>query len=281
MTHGLAHVAVWLSAAANLLGRFLLAPLAVLPGWLSATAVAAMTGVLLLGVFKYTSAQHSIKRARDDIDAHLLALKLFKDSALVALSAQGCVLKGAGRLFVLALVPMAVMALPVILLLGQLSLWYQARPLRVGEDAVVILRLKGDAASSWPKVSLRPTDAVNVAAGPVRARSNREVYWNITARRPGSHPLIFDVGGQGITKELAVGDGFMRVSSRRPGWDWWSILLYPSEVPFSPDDAVHSITIDYPERSSWTSGTDSWVIYWFVVSMAAALCFRHALGVNL
>jgi hypothetical protein len=279
MTRGLAYIAVWLSAAANLLGRFLLAPLGFLPGWLSATAIAGVTGVLLLGVFKYTSDQRAIRRARDDIDAHLLALKLFKDSARVALVAQGRILKGAARLLVLALVPMAVMAVPVTLLLGQLSLWYQARPLRVGEDAVITLSLPVDAAPSWPRVSLRPTAAADVAAGPVRARSKREVYWNITARAPGSHRLNFDVDGREIAKELAVGDGFMRVSTRRPGWDWSSILLYPSEAPFSPDDPVRSITIDYPPRSSWTSGTDSWVIYWFVVSMVAAFCFRRALGV--
>ena len=34
-------------------------------------------------------------------------------------------LLAAGRLFVLALVPMLVMALPVTLLLGQLGLWYR------------------------------------------------------------------------------------------------------------------------------------------------------------
>jgi hypothetical protein len=280
MTDVLARIAVSLSAVANFLGRMLLAPLAVAPGWLSATVVAAATGVLLLAVFKYTSDQTAIKRVRNDIDAHLLALKLFKDSARVALGAQGRILLGAGRLFVLAVVPILVMAVPVILLLGQLGLWYQARPLKIGEDAVITLGLRGDASSSWPAVSLQPTSAVDVAAGPVRARSKREVCWNVKARERGSHRLIFQVGERSVAKELAVGDGFMRVSEERPRWDWSSILLYPWEEPFRPDEPVRSIAIAYPARSSWTSGTGSWVIYWFVVSMAAALCFRRALNVN-
>ena len=108
----LARVAAWLNAAANFLGRWLLAPVGVVPGWLSATVVAAVTGVLLLVVFKYTSNQRAIKRVRNDIDANLLALKLFKDSTRVALRAQGRILLGAGRLFVLAVVPMLVMACP-------------------------------------------------------------------------------------------------------------------------------------------------------------------------
>ena len=175
---------------------------------------------------------------------------------------------------------MLVMAMPVTLLLGQLGLWYQARPLRVGEEAVITLKLSGQPESPWPAVSLEPTDAVEVAVGPVRVRSQREVCWNVTARKPGSHRLVFQVGDQAIDKELAVGDGFMRVSTERPGWDWESILLNPGEARSAPTIRSESIAIDYPERSSWTSGTDWWVIYWFVVSMVAALCFRPVMNVN-
>ena len=192
----LAQIAAWLSAAANALGRFLLAPIGVLPGWLSATVVAAVTGVLLLAVFKYTSNQRAIKRVRNDINANLLALKLFKDSTRVSLRAQGRILRGAFWLFVLAIVPMLVMAVPVTLLLGQLALWYQARPLRVGEETVITLKLNGDAGSAWPAVSLEPTDAVEVTVGPVRVQSKREVCWNVKARERGSHRLVFQVGDQ-------------------------------------------------------------------------------------
>ncbi len=93
MTHVLAQTAARLSAGANALGRFLLAPVGVVPGWLSATVVASVTGVLLLAVFKYTSAQDAIRRVRNDINANLLALKLFKDSAMVSLLAQGRILR--------------------------------------------------------------------------------------------------------------------------------------------------------------------------------------------
>jgi hypothetical protein len=37
--------------------------------------------------------------------------------------------------------------------------------------------------------------------------------------------------------------------------------------------------MNYPERSSKTSGTGWWVIYWFVISMVSALCFRRAMNV--
>jgi hypothetical protein len=281
MTAALARVIDWLNVVANALGWVVLAPIGVLPGWLSATLVAAVTGVLLLIAFKYTSNQRAIKRARDDINAHLLALKLFKDNTPVVFRAQGRILVGAFRLFVLALVPMLLMALPAILILGQLALWYQARPLHVGEEVVVTLKLSGDADSSWPAVSLQPTGAAEVEVGPVRVHSKREVCWYVKAREKGLYHLTFQVGDQRVTKELAVGDGFMRVSVRRPERQWSDVLLHPRERPFGPDSPVRWVEVDYPPRDSWTSGTDWWVAYWFVVSFVVALCFRRALNVNI
>jgi hypothetical protein len=273
-------VLVWLNAAANAVGRPLLAPISVLPGWLSATIVAAATGVLLLIVFKYTSNQRAIKRVRDDINANLLALKLFKDNTSVALRAQGRILLGACRLFILALVPMLFMIVPVLLILGQLSLWYQLRPLRVGEEAVITLKLNENHGSPMPDVSFKPNDAIDIVIGPVRVLSKSEVCWDVKVLERGYHRLEFQVGTEIAAKELAIGDDFLRVSRLRPAWHWQDILLYPYEKPFRPDSPVQSIEIDYPHRSSWTSGTDSWVIYWFVASMIAALCFRRLLNVN-
>jgi uncharacterized membrane protein (DUF106 family) len=281
MTGILTQVVVWLNGLANALGRPLLSPVASLPGWLSATLVAIVTGVLLLLIFKYTSNQAAIRRVRDDIDANMYALKLFKDTTPVVLAAQAGMLGGALRLFVLAIVPMLVMTIPVLLLLGQLSLWYQQRPLRVGEEAIVTLKLNGDDASSMPEVSLEETPAAEVVTGPVRVPSKREVVWLVRARTEGSHLLAFRAGDQSATKEFQVGDGYMRVSVRRPAWEWSDALIYPAEPAFLPSSPVRSIDVTYAERPSWTSGTGSWVIYWFVASMIAAFCAKPALKVNI
>jgi uncharacterized membrane protein (DUF106 family) len=294
VTDFLTRLLVWLNSPANALGKLLLAPIGVLPGWLSATLAAAITGVALLAVFKFTSNQRAIKRVKDDIKANLLSLKLFNTGASVALRAQGRVLRAAAGLLVLAIVPMMVMTVPVLLVLGQLSLWYQARPLRVGEDAVVTLKLGAGAA--WPEVRLGPSADVDVAIGPVRVRNRgvpggglrgdsggglREVCWSIQARRPGQHQLAFQVGDQTFKKDLVVGDRFMRVSSLRPDWDLADTLMHPAETPFAPDSPIGSIAIDYPKRTGWTCGADTWVVYWFVVSMVSGFAFRRLLNVNI
>lgn len=276
----LTQIVVWMNTLANALGRWFLAANAVLPGWLSATLVSIVSGILFLIAFKYSSHQRAIKRVKDDIKANLLALKLFKDSAWVALHAQACILFAAFRLLLLSLVPMVVMIVPVFLILGQLALWYQARPLRVGEDAVVTLTLNPANSAAASRVELEPARAVETAIGPVHIWSKHEVCWNIQARQSGYHRLVFHAGPQIVEKELAIGDGFMRVSKLRPAWRWLDALVNPWEKPFDADSPIQSIEIAYPSRSSWTCGTDTWVIYWFIVSMVAGFCFRRPFHVN-
>ncbi len=278
-----AQVVVWLNGVTNLLGKWVLAPIGMLPGWLSVTVVSALSGLLFLGIFKYTSNQKAIKRVRDDINANLLALKLFKDSARVAVRAQGRLLIGAARLLILALIPTLVMIVPASLLLAQLALWYQSRPLRIGENAVVTMKLNGTAESSWAAVQLEPNDALEVTTGPVQVQSQRWVCWNIKARENGYQRLIFRVDGQTIDKELAIGDGYMRVSAQRPGWSCWDVLENPKESPLSPDSPVQSIEIAYPDRSLWKIyGIEvPWMVYWFVVSMIAGFCFSRVIKVNI
>jgi hypothetical protein len=280
VTDALAQIVAWLNLAANALGKPLLAFVGAMPGWLSATLISAPLGLVMLVVFKYTSNQRAIRWVRDDIKAHLLAVKLFPDSLGVTLRAQGRVLRGAVLLLVLAVVPMLVMIVPVSLLFGQMGLWYQCRPLRVGEEAVVTMALN-EAAPTWPDVRLGPTPGAEVVVGPVRILSRHELCWNLRARENGTHRLPFQVDGQSVEKELAVGEALMRTSAQRPGWKWTDMLMNPAEAPFAPASAVREIRVDYPDRPSWTSGTDWWIAYCFVASMVFALCFRPLIKVNL
>jgi uncharacterized membrane protein (DUF106 family) len=271
---------ILLNCLANTCAEYLLAPIAFLPGWLSATLVAAVTGVFMLLIFKYTSNQRAVKRVRDDIKANLLALSLYNDSVAVSLRCQRKILAGACRLLLLAIVPVLVMTLPMCLLLAQLAMWYQARPLRVGEEVVVTVRMR-DGETEMPEVRLEPTTAAETLIGPVRVPSRRMICWSLRAEEDGYHRLTLDTPGGKIEKEFSVGGGFMRVSLRRPGWSWSETLLHPRETPLPQDSAVEAIEIDYPERDAWTSGSDSWLVYWFVASMVAAFCVRPWLNVNI
>ncbi len=271
----------WINIPVNALSRFLLAPVGLVPGWLSNTIISALVGVVLLIVFKYISNQNAIGHARDDVKANLLALKLFKDNISVTFQAQLSLFMGAMRLLLYAIRPMLVMILPVSLLLGQLGLWYQHRPLQIGEEATVTMKLNGRVNSPWPEVTMNPMPAAKILANKIRILSKRELYWKIKARKAGYHRIVFQVDGKHLEKELVIGKGLMRVSTRRPGWSFEDILVHPWEKPFGPDTVVQSISIQYPERSSWTSGTDTWLIYFFISSLLSALIFKPFLKVRI
>ncbi len=277
----LAQIITWINAPANVLGKFILAPIGAFPGWLSNTIISAVAGVVLLVIFKYTSNQSAIGRVRDSIKANMLALKLFKDSIAVTLQSQGRVFKGAGLLLIYAIRPLLVMIVPVCLLLGQMGLWYQFRPLQSNEEAIITITLNNDMDLSLLNVNIESTPAVEIEIGPVRSISKREVHWKIKARENGYHNIVFKIDTQEIEKKLAIGDGFMRVSPIRPDWNWAEILLYPGEKPFAPESIVQSIRIGYPDRISRTSGTNWWIGYFIVVSMVFAFIFKPVFKVRI
>ena len=206
-------------------------------------------GLACLICFKYTSQQRALRRVRDDIQAHLLVLKLFPDSLWVMLRAEGRLLRGAAMLLALAVVPMLVMIVPVSLLLGQLSLWYQVRPLRIGEEAVVTVQLRGGAVSTMPDVQIEPTAAAETVVGPVQVLSKREICWNIRACQNGHHRLAFHCDGRTVEKELAIGDGFMRTSAIRPRCCWSDMLWQPAEQPFTGDSSIREFRLTTPPAS--------------------------------
>jgi len=276
----LTQLVVWLNTIANISAAALLAPLAFLPGWLSATIVAAITGVLMLLIYKYTSNQSAIQRVRSDIKANLLALSLFKENVGVSLRSQGRLLFGVVRLLAHSLRPMLVMIIPVSLLLAQLALWYQARPLHVGEDAIITVHLKHDERDSLSKVQLASATGFDATIGPVRVPAKQMICWTIQATSAGSHRMSFTIDGKTFDKELVVGDGFMPTSLERPNWDWYAALWNPRERPFAVTSPVQSIEVLYPARLSWVTGSQTWIWYWFAVSLAVAFLARPLFKVN-
>ncbi len=271
----------WANIPANAIGGILLAPVGVMPGWLSSTSISAMAGLVLLIIFKYTSNQAAIAGIRNTINANMLAMKLFKDNFSVTLKAQGQLFKCAFLLLFQSVLPLLVMMVPVTLLLAQMGLWYQHRPLQIGEETIVTLELLKNNNGILPEVSMVPNPSIEIVTGPVRVFSKKEVSWKIKVLENGNHHLMFHMEGRQVEKKLAVGNGFMRISGKRPGLYWADIILNPLEKPFEKDAAVQAVSITYPERQSFSSGTDMWVVYFFIVSLVFALIFKPFLNVKI
>ena len=97
----------------------------------------------------------------------------------------------------------------------------------------------------------------------------------------GLKEVSLKIDDESFSKQLAVSDGFMATSLKRPAREWTEMLLHPREPAFSSDSPVQSIEITFPDRESWTAGTDYWIIYWFAISMVAAFAVKPLIGVNI
>jgi len=258
-------------------GDFVYGILDPLPDWLGLTLLSVLAGALMLVVFRYASNQAAIGRARDDITANLLALKLFKEELRVALRSEWQLLLALLRLQGHFLLPVLVMSLPLMLALAQMGVRYQWRPLRQGEQTLIELRLQPEYADFW-QAELEAGPALAEIVGPVPG--DGRLVWRVRAGQAGRHTLRFDVGGRTVEKEIVIGDGMKRVSAQRPGQQWTSQLLHPLEPPLPPDSPVRSIEILYAGTDACVCGSNYWVLYFLVVSMAAALLLKPVLKVR-
>lgn len=203
------------------------------------------------------------------LEANLIALRLFQHDLKVFFVIQGRLLRDTLRYLRHSIVPMSIIMLPVIAILIQLHLRYEARPLRVGEEALVKVRV-ADAALllATNAITLRARAGVAIETGGMRLPETQEVAWRIRAREPGRFELEVKAGEWSAGKQVVVGPPMDAVPTRRTGENWWTLLLYPGEPPLPAAAPVRSIEITCPSLELRVLGRDiHWLVQFFVLSI--------------
>src|SRR6059036_3259215 len=111
------------------------------PLW-SLVAISALAGILMVWIFGKVSNQDAIQKTRGRLSAELIALRLFKDDLRVFFGIQFQVLVWTLKYLRHSLIPMLILMVPAMIILIQLNLHYASRPLRVGEQALVKVKLR-------------------------------------------------------------------------------------------------------------------------------------------
>jgi uncharacterized membrane protein (DUF106 family) len=254
---------------------------AVPPLWpLSLFAI--LAGVFMLFVFRYTSNQAGIKRAKDRIKAHLLELRLFKDDLGVIFSSQKHILQYNAIYIGHAVKPMLVMIVPMALLLIQLDSWFGHRPLQPGETAIVTAQVRPSARALLDQVALKADPGLVVETPPLRMPATGQVAWRIRAQESGVYHLPIDIGGHKVSKSVVVADTLARLSPRRAGTRFWDLVLNAGEQPLPENTALASIEVQYPTRSIALFGWDlHWLVVFFVFSMVSGFALKGILRVEI
>lgn len=238
------------------------------------TVISALTGVLMLVIYKYTSDQAEIRKVKDRIKAHFLAIMLYKDSIKVLFTSIGRIFSANLRYMRLNLVPLFFMIVPVGLLMVQLNCWYGYKPFEIGESIVVKAALANVADLKRAEISLVAPEGLEIQTPPLRIPAKSEVDWRLEAKQEGRYKIKVHIDNQEVTKKLIVSDRLERLSLVRHASGFWDGLLYPGESPIPSSSPVRSIEVSY--RSALMS-VFGWQLHWIVVYFILAIFFGLAL----
>lgn len=269
-----------LNSILNAIFDLILYPFRALPPIYGLIAVSLVTGLLMLIIFKRTSNQQVIKQVKDRLKAHLLELRLYKDDLGLSFAAMKGVLGTNMRYLQQAIKPMLVLMAPTILILIQLAIRYEYRPLQIGESAIVSVNFAN--ASALDEVGLDLPEGVRAETPPLRIKQKHQVDWRIQAAAEGSWEVNFRIGDEVVTKELVVGEKLRPLSSRRVGGKLVDSFLNPVEAPLPSTSAIKDIRIQYPDRdlSLWGWETN-WLVVFFGFSVVTGFALKGLMGIEI
>jgi hypothetical protein len=257
------------------------APFAYADPWVGLVAVSLLSGIVLLLIFRRTSNQRGLRAAKDRIIGDLLEVMLYRDELRVVLRAQIGVIRDNLRYLGYALVPLAFMVLPVVVLLLQIDLRYGRRPVNVGEPVIVSAKLTPDA-GLLDAVSLTAPPGVRIDSPALRIQPDREVNWRVVASTPGRYDLRVRAAGKEFTKALVVGRWGDAIESERVRSGLRRQFMHPGEAPLPVSAPVDAIRVAYADRSlSLLRWRLSWIWPWLVLSMAFGYALRGPLRVQI
>lgn len=236
--------------------------------------VSVATGLAMVWVVGRTSNQAGIASAKRGLHAALFEIRLFNDNLGAVLRALGRVLWQNGRYLGYSLVPLAWVAVPLLLAVAQLQAFYGYEGLAAGAPALVTIRLRDARAVIATPMSLTAPDGIRVETGAVVLPAPGEVIWRIVPVAPGDYSLTARVGGTELTKAVRVSNGAVRRSPLRVS-GLVNQLLYPSEPPLPADGPAAEIVLPYPERGLNILG---WRVHWMIVYVALSMITAFALA---
>lgn len=261
----------------------LLAPMRGWPPIIGLIIISALAAIGMLLVFKVTSNQPGIDRAKRRIHACLFEIRLFNDDLRTIMAAQLELLRHNLTYLRHSLVPMLWMIVPFVLLIAQLQFHYGYTGLQPGHETMVKVRLDEQwtgTRSGRPNVRLEAPEGIRVISPDVWLPAAREIDWRIEADSPGSYELGVVLDGQEFSKRLQVSDRVVRRSPVRVEAGFLRELIYPAEPPLPADGPIDEIWIGYPMATVSVLGIRlHWLVVFFVLSIAIAFGLRKRFGV--
>ncbi|MBW2281367.1 MAG: hypothetical protein JRG76_05060 [Deltaproteobacteria bacterium] len=270
----------WINAPFTGFFDLLLWPFSRLPEAVQICVMALPATVVMLLAFRFFSNQQTLDRSKDRIKAHLLELWLYRDDMGVTMRAQGNLLVYNLRYLGALLLPMAVMALPFVLLLAQVEARFALRSLHAGESAILSVQVDPGLMPSALPVSLDLPAGLVRETPPLRVDGGHSIAWRIRGDAAGEYDVGVRVGDVAVTKRVVVeGNGAHISPWIQRASDPWT-LLYPLESPLPAEAGVRAVSLDYPRGRGEFLDLSSAGWIFIAATFVFGFAFRGAFGVT-
>ncbi len=257
-----------------------------------------VVGLLMIVLFGYTSDQKAIGIAKDQLKAHLLAVRLYRDQLQVVMGSYGKILHGTARYLKLAFKPLLYVIIPITLLIMQLDRVLGLTAIHANTPFLLTARVNNPEALDRISIGLPPE--ITASAPPVHIAADNEVVWRLVASHDGAYQVKINAGDptatstvtpsvtpiltQTVTKTVRVSSQLARVSPERWRDHFWERVFFSGESALPANSAVESIAVDYPARNIplGIAGYEmNWIWLFFILSMIAGFIFKELLGIQI
>lgn len=231
-------------------------------------------------LFGYTSDQKAIGIAKDQLKAHLLAVRLYRDQIPVVMGSYGKILRGTGRYLKLAFKPLVYVIIPITLLMVQIDRYLGATP--IPPNAPFLLTVHTTGGDRLNDVTVDLPAEITMTAPPVHIPSANEIVWRLDGSKEGKYEVKIAAAGQSVVKAVCVGSGLPRLSTVRLQGHFWERMFSSAEAALPENGPVESISINYPDRNIEVAGYGvNWIWLFFILSMVAGFVFKELLGIKI
>jgi len=255
--------------------------------------VSLVIGLVMVVLFGYTSDQKAIGIAKDQLKAHLLAVRLYRDQIPVVMGSYGKILRGTGRYLKLAFMPLLYVIIPITLLMVQIDRYLGQTPLPLNTPFLLTVHLSGQGSGVQAAGQRADTDALNgvtldlppevtMTAPPVHIAADNDVVWRLSGLQEGKYEVKIVVGGESVGKTVCIGNKLPRISTIRLRGQFWNRLFSSAEPALPQTSPIESISINYPDRDIDIAGYGmNWIWLFFILSMVAGFIFKELLGIQI
>jgi hypothetical protein len=243
-------------------------------------ALSFVIGLLMVLVFAALSDQKAIHIAKDQLKAHMLAVRLFQDQLPVVVRSYGKIIRGTGRYIRLAFRPLLFVVIPITLMIAQVDRWMGYMPVEPKDS--FLLQVQAGSEKAVDDMALRLPEGMKLAAPPVHVPAEKQVVWRVQAERPGKYDLDVTSGDQTFSKQVVVSSVLSRVSPVRLRGQFWERMFSSSESALPDNSPIESIAVAYAPRSIQLFGIDwNWIVLFFIAALVAGFFFKTVLGIEI